>query len=89
MGRDGGMGRTAETLFVSFIITEGHGSVVNGMKHCVAFIRLLNLSEPQFPTAAPRGSFQGDGLLLFGFGLGKESPNLPPFSARSRRAMDL
>lgn len=66
--------RAACLLFIS---TEGHGSVINRVKCCVASVRLLNLSEPQFPQAA----LQGDGLLLFGFPLGKESPTLPPFSA--------
>ena len=30
-----------------FIVTESSGSIVNGMKCCVASVRLLNLSEPQ------------------------------------------
>ena len=63
-----------------FIVTEGSGSVVNGMKcwpqsDCLTF---LNLS---FPTAARRFSLPENGLLPFGFGLGKESPTLPSFSA--------
>lgn len=53
VGAGGEEGPSREAACQPFIITASCGSVVNGMKRCVASVRPLNLSEPQLPLQPP------------------------------------